>query len=162
MQSSLVFKQFIQWNMLLFNWLTKSLRKTNLHQVSWLIYLRLSMRKIKNLKKHEKLLNSFRMVVIRSQLYVLLKFPALPRYHVSFITDITLTTLINKIYFLLILLQYQNYATVQKMKFSIKDFFRKCDQILRKLRIWSYLLKKSLMYPLLIFFSLPIFLVLHK
>ena len=33
----------------------------------------------------------------------------------------------------------------QKMKFSIKDFFSKCDQILRKLRIWSYLLKKSFM-----------------
>ena len=31
------------------------------------------------------------------------------------------------------------------MKFSIEDFFSKCDHILRKLRIWSYLLKKSLM-----------------
>ena len=31
------------------------------------------------------------------------------------------------------------------MKFSIKDFFRKCDKIRRKLRIWSHLLKKSLM-----------------
>ena len=30
------------------------------------------------------------------------------------------------------------------MKFSIKDFFSKCDQIRRKLRIWSHLLKKSL------------------
>ena len=30
------------------------------------------------------------------------------------------------------------------MKFSIKDFFRKCDKIRRKLRIWSHLLKKSL------------------
>ena len=28
---------------------------------------------------------------------------------------------------------------------SIKDFFSKCDQIHRKLRIWSHLLKKSLM-----------------
>ena len=26
-----------------------------------------------------------------------------------------------------------------------KDFFSKCDQIRRELRIWSYLLKKSLM-----------------
>ena len=34
--------------------------------------------------------------------------------------------------------------TVQKIKFSIKDFFSKCDQIRRKLRIWSHLLKKSL------------------
>ena len=30
------------------------------------------------------------------------------------------------------------------MKFSIKDFFSKCDQIRRKLRISSHLLKKSL------------------
>ena len=29
------------------------------------------------------------------------------------------------------------------MKFSIKDFFRKSDQIRRKLRIWSQLLKKN-------------------
>ena len=35
--------------------------------------------------------------------------------------------------------------TAQKMKFSIKDFFSKCDQISKKLRIWSHLLKKSLM-----------------
>ena len=35
--------------------------------------------------------------------------------------------------------------TAQKMKFSIKDFFNKCDQIRRKLRISSHLLKKSLM-----------------
>ena len=32
-----------------------------------------------------------------------------------------------------------------KMKFSINDFFSKCDQIRRKLWIWSDLLKKSLM-----------------
>ena len=31
------------------------------------------------------------------------------------------------------------------MEFSIKDFFRKCDQIRSFLRIWSHLLKKSLM-----------------
>ena len=31
------------------------------------------------------------------------------------------------------------------MKFSIKDLFSKCDQIRRKLRIWSYLPKKFLM-----------------
>ena len=36
-------------------------------------------------------------------------------------------------------------ATAQKMKFSIGDFFSKCDQIRKKLRIWSHLLKKSLM-----------------
>ena len=31
------------------------------------------------------------------------------------------------------------------MKFSIKVFFSKSDQIRRKLRIWSHLLRKSLM-----------------
>ena len=32
-----------------------------------------------------------------------------------------------------------------KMKFSFKGFFRKCDQIQSFPRIWSHLLKKSLM-----------------
>ena len=35
--------------------------------------------------------------------------------------------------------------TEQKIKFSIKDLFSKCEQIHRKLWIWSHLLKKSLM-----------------
>ena len=39
---------------------------------------------------------------------------------------------------------HSQYAA-QKMKFSIKDFFSKCDQNRNKLRIWSHLLKKSLM-----------------
>ena len=34
--------------------------------------------------------------------------------------------------------------TVQKMKFSVKDFFSKCNQIRGFLRTWSHLLKKSL------------------
>ena len=34
--------------------------------------------------------------------------------------------------------------TAQKMKFYIKDFFSKCDQVRSFLRIWSHLLKKSL------------------
>ena len=38
----------------------------------------------------------------------------------------------------------ENHAA-QKMKFSIKDFFSKCDQICSFLRMWSHLLKKSLM-----------------
>ena len=33
----------------------------------------------------------------------------------------------------------------RNMKFSIKDFFSKCDQIRSILRIWSHLPKKSLM-----------------
>ena len=39
------------------------------------------------------------------------------------------------------------YFTAQRMKFSIKNFFSKYDQIRqirRKLRIWSHLLNKSL------------------
>ena len=32
----------------------------------------------------------------------------------------------------------------QKMRFSVKDFSSKCNQICRKLRIWLHLLKKSL------------------
>ena len=35
--------------------------------------------------------------------------------------------------------------TAQEMKFSVKDFLIKCDQIRSFLRIWSYLIKKSLM-----------------
>ena len=39
----------------------------------------------------------------------------------------------------------QTNNTAQKMKFSIKDLFSKCDEIRRKLRIWSHLLNKPLM-----------------
>ena len=38
--------------------------------------------------------------------------------------------------------------TVQKMKFSTKEFCSKCDQIRSFLQIWSHLLKKSLMEKL--------------
>ena len=38
-----------------------------------------------------------------------------------------------------------NIITALKMKFSIKDFFSKCDQIRSFMQIWSHLLKKSLM-----------------
>ena len=40
---------------------------------------------------------------------------------------------------------FQLCLTAQKMMFSIKDFFSKCDQVRRKLCVWSHLLKKSLM-----------------
>ena len=36
-------------------------------------------------------------------------------------------------------------STAQKMKFSVMDFFCKCDQICSFLWVWSHLLKKSLM-----------------
>ena len=35
--------------------------------------------------------------------------------------------------------------TAQKMKFSIRDFFRKCEQIRSFMWVWSYLLKKFFM-----------------
>ena len=35
--------------------------------------------------------------------------------------------------------------TAQKIKFSSEVFLSKCNQIRRKMRIWSHLLKKSLM-----------------
>ena len=41
--------------------------------------------------------------------------------------------------------QLLNTHIAQKMKFSMKYFFSKCDQIRGLLRIWSHLLKKSLM-----------------
>ena len=37
------------------------------------------------------------------------------------------------------------YPLLYKNKFSTKDFFSECDQILSFLQIWSHLLKKSLM-----------------
>ena len=40
---------------------------------------------------------------------------------------------------------HKKWNNAQKMKFSIEDFFSKCDQIRRNLPIWSHLLKKSLM-----------------
>ena len=55
----------------------------------------------------------------------------------------------------------------QKMKFSIKDFFSKCDHIRRKLRIWSHLLKKVLIKNLIFcavlcsFFSFELCLILY-
>ena len=42
-------------------------------------------------------------------------------------------------------IQINKGITVQKTKFSIMDFFSKCDQIRMKLGIWSHLLKKSIM-----------------
>ena len=43
------------------------------------------------------------------------------------------------------ILQISKKRTAQKMKFSINDFFSKCDQICSFLRIWSHLLRKSFM-----------------
>ena len=43
----------------------------------------------------------------------------------------------------------KSWQPTQKMKFSIKDFFSKCEQIRRELQIWSHLLKKSLLEKLI-------------
>ena len=47
------------------------------------------------------------------------------------------------LHFCFAILQYdlQEKFTAQKMKFSIKDYFSICDQIGRKLPIWSHLLE---------------------
>ena len=38
----------------------------------------------------------------------------------------------------------------KKMKFSIKDFLSKCDQIRRKLRIWSHLMENFIFSAVLV------------
>ena len=43
------------------------------------------------------------------------------------------------------------WCSAQKMSFSIKNFFSKCDQIRKKLWIWSHLLKKSFMENFMFF-----------
>ena len=65
--------------------------------------------------------NKDRIICIRSQVFVPENLPKFPQY------------------------QEKSPCTAQKMKFSIKDFFSKCDQTARKLRIQSNLIKKSLM-----------------
>ena len=45
----------------------------------------------------------------------------------------------------------QDIHTAQKLKFSIRVFFSKYDQIHRKLRIWPDLLKKSSMENLIFY-----------
>ena len=52
---------------------------------------------------------------------------------------------LQKIFKQIFLIMARDRYTAQKMKFYIRDFSSKCDQIRRKLGIWSHLLKKSLM-----------------
>ena len=58
----------------------------------------------------------------------------------NLINQIQFTPLNQNLYF-----DVSSRNTAQKMKFSIKNLFSKCDQIRRKLRIWLHLLKESLM-----------------
>ena len=58
--------------------------------------------------------------------------------------------------FLTLKVRTESFSTLhKKMKFSIMDFFSKCDQIRSFLRIWSHLLKKSLMEKF-IFCAVPV------
>ena len=51
--------------------------------------------------------------------------------------------------------------TTLKMKFSIKNFFSKCDQIRKFLRIWSHLLKKFLMENFIFLCSVRVYNCFH-
>ena len=51
---------------------------------------------------------------------------------------------LKKIYIMNTYHVFSDFGTAQKMKPSVKDFFSRCDQIRSFLRIWSHLLKKSL------------------
>ena len=68
-------------------------------------------------------------------------------YEVLIQENIILTIKALIAYFSWPLLRFVYYGTetAQKMKFSIKDFCSKCEQIRSFLCIWSHLLKKSLM-----------------
>ena len=67
------------------------------------------------------------------------------------IITIIITVSIVVLLLLLLLLLSLLLLTAQEMKFTIKDFFSKCDQIRRFLQFWSHLLKKSLMENFIFF-----------
>ena len=48
------------------------------------------------------------------------------------------------------------------MKFSIEDFFSKCDQIGRKLQIWSHLPRKYLMENFIFLGSVRVSIILYE
>ena len=54
---------------------------------------------------------------------------------------------------ILTLLTVKGFTLHKKKKFSIKDFFSKCDEICRKLRIWSHLLKKFIIENFIFLYS---------
>ena len=60
----------------------------------------------------------------------------------------------------LVLMERKDSPTAQKIKFSIKVFFSKCDQIRKNMRIWSHLLKILLMENF-IFCAVPLTEALH-
>ena len=62
-----------------------------------------------------------------------------------------LSSIEAKFFIWIICYHIEKCATAQKMKFFIKNFFCKCDQIHRKLRTWSQLLKEPLMENFIFF-----------
>ena len=76
--------------------------------------------------------------------------PLILKFIFVLLTRYSSTSLKNKILELVRILHkdylQNNYTcTAQEIKFSINDFFSKFDQVRSFLRIWSHLLKKSLM-----------------
>ena len=61
--------------------------------------------------------------------------------------------------YLVIMSLSDTFTLHKKMKFSIKDFFSKCDQIHSFLRTWSYLLKKSLIKN---FIFCAVLIIIHR
>lgn len=53
--------------------------------------------------------------------------------------------MIHDLYGNVILINVLGYFIAKNMKFSVKDLFSKCDQLCRKLHIWSHILKEYLM-----------------
>ena len=95
-----------------------------------------------------------RLSTFQSILRILENFLKFPKFILSIILKYTYfwdvdsrvkpISIIFFVHHFLLSLMILNY-TAQKMKFSIEDYFSKCDKIHSYLRIWSYLLKKSLM-----------------
>ena len=79
-------------------------------------------------------------MIIITMIIIIIKIIVL--FFVFFLYLILLSFLLLFVYFRK---ECQSMHTAQKIKFSVKAFFSKCDQICRKLRNCSHLLKKSLM-----------------
>ena len=92
-----------------------------------------------NVKKSNRVISYARCKFIESHILIKIRvvFPRITYAHSNSHILINIRVVFRRITYA--------HSTAQKMKFSIKDFFSKCDQIRKKLRIWSHLLKKSLM-----------------
>ena len=68
---------------------------------------------------------------------------AVPSYKNESKNNVLLKVAIFYLLFLYLHTSFFVFLTTEKIKFSVKDFLSKCDQIHMKLRIWLHLLKKS-------------------